>query len=51
VTGATYSTINEPVYATDDNTLTLTAGSNLQVGTLVGIDPVTGLTYVNLLGS
>lgn len=41
--------LNVPVYATDDATLTLTAGSNLQIGTLVGID--NGLTFVSLLGS
>lgn len=49
VTGATAANINAPVYASDDGTLTLTAGSLLQVGTLAGIE--NGQTYVNLLGS
>jgi len=42
--------LRAPVYATDDGTLTLTAGSNLQIGTLVGIDP-NGQTFVALLGT
>lgn len=48
VTGATAANINAPVYATDDNTLTLTAGSNLLVGNLTGIE--NGQTYVTLIG-
>ena len=48
VPSATAANINANVYATDDGTLTLTAGSNLLVGTLVGIEG--GLTYVSLLG-
>ena len=49
VPAATVSNINEPVYATDDATLTLVASTNLQVGTLAGIE--NGATYVKLLGS
>ena len=48
VPGAVPANINASVYATDDGTLTLTVGSNLLVGTLVGIEG--GLTYVFLLG-
>jgi hypothetical protein len=52
VTAANIGTyLNANVYATDDSTLTLTAGSNLLIGTLVGLDTATGLTYVKLLGS
>jgi hypothetical protein len=50
VPGATWANLHANVYATDDNTLTLTAGSNLLIGTLAGIDPVAG-TFVKLLGS
>jgi hypothetical protein len=49
VTGATPSNIGEPVYATDDNTLTLAApatGFTGKVGYLAGID--NGQTYVRL---
>ncbi|HQU16631.1 MAG TPA: hypothetical protein PLO69_11090 [Gammaproteobacteria bacterium] len=49
VPSATYANINAPVYATDDGTLTLTASTNMQVGTLAGIE--NGQTYVKLLGS
>ena len=49
VPSATVSNIGAAVYATDDNTLTLTASTNLQVGTLAGIE--NGQTYVKLLGS
>jgi hypothetical protein len=42
--------LRAPVYATDDGTLTLTAASNLQIGTLAGIDP-NGQTFVTLLGT
>lgn len=57
VAGATAANVNAPVYATDDNTLTLAATSgsgtntvnNLAVGTLVGLD--NGQTFVSLLGS
>jgi hypothetical protein len=49
VPSATAANINATVYATDDNTLTLTAGSNLAVGSLVGIE--NGLTYVQFTGS
>ena len=48
VPSAVYANINAAVYATDDATLTLTAASNLQVGTLAGIE--NGQTYVKLLG-
>jgi hypothetical protein len=41
--------LNAPVYATDDGTVTLTQASNLQIGTLIGMD--NGLTYINILGS
>jgi hypothetical protein len=43
--------LNVPVYATDDNTLTLSSnsGANLQIGTVAGID--NGQTYVNIAGS
>lgn len=49
VPSATHSNINATVYATDDNTPTLTASTNLPIGTLVGIEG--GQTYVRLLGS
>jgi hypothetical protein len=49
VPAATCANVNAAVYATDDNTLTLTnTGSLLQVGTLAGIE--NGQTYVKLLG-
>lgn len=47
VPAATVSNLHAAVYATDDGTLTLTAGSNLQVGTLVGIEG--GQTYVKII--
>ena len=47
VPSAAAANLNAPVYATDDNTFTLTAGSNLQVGTLAGFDGAQ--TYVRLL--
>jgi hypothetical protein len=46
---ATFANIHAAVYATDDNTFTLTAGSNMQIGTLAGIE--NGQTYVKLLGA
>ena len=46
VPSATAANIGAAVYCTDDNTLTLTASTNLKVGTLVGIDA--GLTYVEV---
>lgn len=49
VPGATAANINAPVYATDDNTLTLTApgsGFTAVIGYLVGID--NGQTYVKI---
>lgn len=49
VPAATAANINAAVYATDDATFTLTASTNLQVGTLTGIEG--GQTYVRLLGS
>lgn len=49
LSGATVSNTNAAVYASDDNTLTLTAGSLKQVGTLVGIEGAA--TYINILGS
>ena len=48
VPSATYANVNANVYATDDGTLTLTASSNMLVGTLAGIE--SGQTYVKLLG-
>lgn len=51
VPGATAANINAPVYATDDNTLTLTlptTGFVKIVGYLVGID--NGQTYVDVKG-
>ena len=51
VPAATVANINAPVYATDDNTLTLAKpGSGFQgiVGYLAGID--NGQTYVQLQG-
>ncbi len=49
VPSATASNINATVYASDDNTFTLTAGSNLAIGTLAGFDGAQ--TIVKLLGS
>jgi hypothetical protein len=50
VPAATVSNINATVYATDDQTLTLTnSGSLLTVGTLAGIDAAK--TYVSIAGS
>ncbi len=49
VPAATHANINATVYATDDDTATLTASTNLPIGTLVGIEA--GQTYVKLLGS
>ena len=49
VPAATPANINAAVYATDDNTFTLTASTNLQVGTLAGFDGAQ--TYVKLLGA
>jgi hypothetical protein len=49
VPAATSANINANVYCTDDGTLTLTVGSNLLVGILVGIEG--GLTYVQFTGS
>ena len=49
VPSATYANINANVYATDDGTLTLTASTNMLVGTLAGIE--NGQTFVKLLGS
>lgn len=46
VPGATHANIGAAVYATDDSALTLTAGTNLRLGTLVGIEA--GLTYVEV---
>lgn len=43
---ATHAHIKAPVYCTDDNTLTLTASTNLAVGTLVGIE--NGQTWVEV---
>ena len=49
VPAALPANINANVYATDDSTLTLTASTNMLVGTLAGID--NGQTYVKLLGT
>ena len=49
VPGATPANINANVYATDDSTLTLTASTNMLIGTLAGIE--NGQTYVKLLGT
>ena len=52
VPGATAANIGEPVYATDDNTFTLSApgsGFAVAIGTLSGID--NGQTYVLMAGS
>lgn len=49
VLGATAANINAAAYATDDNTFTLTAGSNLQIGTIAGFDGAQ--TIVKLLGT
>ena len=46
VPSATHANIGAAVYATDDATCTLTVGSNLRIGTLVGIEA--GLTYVEV---
>lgn len=46
VPAADHASIGAPVYCTDDNTLTLTASTNLKVGTLVGIEG--GQTYVEI---
>lgn len=46
VPGATHANIGAAVYATDDSALTLTAGTNLRLGTLVGIEA--GLTFVEV---
>ena len=51
VPSATYANINASVYATDDNTFTLSSSSSTLIGTLAGIDPVTGQTWVKVLGS
>lgn len=50
VPAATVSNINATVYATDDQTLTLTnSGSLLTVGTLAGIEA--GKTFVSIAGT
>jgi hypothetical protein len=49
VPSATTANIGAAVYASDDNTLTLTAGSLHQVGILAGIEG--GQTYVQMIGS
>lgn len=49
VTSATPANINAAVYASDDATLILTAGTLVVAGTLVGIEA--GKTYVKLIGS
>lgn len=49
VPAANVSEIGAAVYASDDGTYTLTAGSLLQVGTLVGIE--NGQTFVQILGT
>jgi hypothetical protein len=49
VPSAVEANINASVYATDDGTLTLTASTNMLVGTLAGIE--NGQTYVKLLGT
>ncbi len=46
VPSATHANIGAAVYATDDATLTLTASTNLRLGTLVGIDA--GQTFVEV---
>jgi hypothetical protein len=57
VPGATGANVGMPVYAIDDNTLTLTnTGGLLQIGTLAGIDlselaRIGPQTFVRLLGS
>jgi predicted RecA/RadA family phage recombinase len=48
VPSATAANIGATVYATDDSTVTLTAGSNLAIGTLAGIE--NGQTFVKLNG-
>lgn len=51
VPGATPANINDPVYCTDDNTLTLTAptaGFEAPIGALIGIE--NGSTVVELRG-
>jgi hypothetical protein len=47
VPGAVAASVNAAVYATDDNTFTLTVGSNLQVGNVAGFDGAQ--TYVRLI--
>jgi hypothetical protein len=49
VPGATPASINAAVYATDDNTFTLAASTNLQIGTITGFDGAQ--TVVKLLGT
>lgn len=49
VTGASASNVGAPVYASDDNTLTMTAGTLMEVGILVGIE--NSQPYVELLHS
>lgn len=49
VTGATVANLGAAVYASDDGTLTLTAGTLLQAGVLVGIEG--GQTFVNIINS
>ncbi|MBW6402039.1 hypothetical protein KPL78_29605 [Roseomonas sp. HJA6] len=46
VPGAVHTNIGDPVYCTDDNTLTLTASTNLKVGKLAGIEA--GQTFVEV---
>lgn len=43
--GADLDNLNDPVYASDDTTLTLTAGSNTLVGIIIAV-PVTGRVVV-----
>jgi uncharacterized membrane protein (DUF2068 family) len=49
VPSATAANINATVYASDDNTLTLTQGTLLAAGVLVGIEG--GQTFVQMIGS
>ena len=49
VPSASFANIGATVYAADDGTLTLTAGSLLAAGTIAGIEA--GLTFVNIAGS
>jgi hypothetical protein len=46
VPSATFANIGAAVYATDDGTLTLTASTNLKLGTLVGFEA--GYSYVEV---